>query len=73
MNLSFDDERNGNVLPPELKCLKIKSLIISSMILFDCEIQKELAAGRRISVRREEQNTAAALLRIMGRCKWERN
>jgi hypothetical protein len=73
MNLTFDDERNGSGLSPELKQLKIKSLIIASMILFDCEIQKELTAGRNIRIKREEQNTASALLRIMGRCKWERN
>ena len=73
MNLTFDDERNGNTLTPDLKNLKVKSLITALMILFDCDIQKELEAGRNIRVKREEQNTAAALLRIMGRCKWEAN
>lgn len=73
MNLTFDDERNGNALTPELKNLKVKSLITALMILFDSDIQKELAVNKKISVRREEQTTAAALLRIMGRCKWEAN
>ena len=74
MNVTLDDVMYSYYISPDLKRLSTHSLIVSSMILFDVEIRKEIEAGRNLRVRREEQNTASALLRIMSRCKtWERN
>lgn len=65
------DVKYSYFISPDLHQLAVKSLIVSHMVLFDQEIRKEIDAGRTIKVKREEQNTASALLRVMNRCKWE--
>jgi hypothetical protein len=67
-----DDVKYSYFISPDQHQLAVRALITSSMVLFYHDIQKEIDAGRNIKVKREEQNTASALLRVMGRCSWER-
>lgn len=68
------DVKYSYFISPDQHLLAVRSLIVSHMVLFYQEIQKELDAGRNIKVKREEQNTASALLKVMSRCNyWERN